>query len=173
MNKIRTRVDAEMGLLGPVPKNLYSEDWSKNTYNDNRMFRADGGSDEWNNASGARSCRNTCESLFPDLKDRQLLMRCHATCQSKCGTLSCHGYTPTKSAICLNSGRNADCSVKVNQTAEQIAADKNAALLTSKGGTTTPTGTTNKMSTPVKMVIGVVLVGAVIGTIWYIRKAKK
>lgn len=182
MTQVKNRIDAEMDLLRPVgPQGLFSEDWSKNTYNDNRFFRADG---DWSNAGGKYSvgeCKNICESLFARGSEKTLREACKSTCKSKCTWTKCEGgYKPTRESVCLARGLSKDCTEKdpsmvdltstlPSGTTKSTEAD--AAARGGKGGKGSLKS--GSISTGAKIGIGVAIVLVAAGTIWYFKTRKK
>ena len=170
MNSVRYRVDAEMGLLvNPGSQNLYSEDPSKNTYNDNRLFRADGG-DDFSNAVGKNGCKERCQVLFMHPKDSALKAACNLSCDQKCKSLSCHGYRPTRELICASQGLNANCTPK-SSTPPVKTTDVGVEELASKT-LDGKSGVKPKISPVVKYTMVGVAVILIAGTIWYIKRKK-
>lgn len=162
------KIDAELGLLGPLHQRLYMEDPSANNYNDTNMMRASG--EEFSNFSWNRpgeallKCRNACKSMFNKESEGTLREACISTCKSSCTIFKCKS-TPTRSSVCLGRNLNADCTEKIAPTID-VATPLN--VTASKGVASdsgSQSGSSAKTSSKALMIGGGILGIALLGFI--------
>lgn len=186
---VKNRIDCELNLLKPVgDQGLFSEDWTKNTYNDNRMFRASGEATEpefsnflalhiyeaATNQYTRSSCKAECKTLFNKGDEKPLREACKQKCNSKCKMIGKCGYKPTRKDVCIGRDLTGDCKVKVDVEAIEAEKKSQAQYAESFGVSESVRDITSggKMSTGAKVgvVLGIVLV---LGGIGYVVLKKK
>jgi hypothetical protein len=186
---VKNRIDCELNLLKPVgDQGLFSEDWTKNTYNDNRMFRASGEATEpeFSNFSALfiyeqvtkqytrSSCKADCKTLFSKGDEKTLREACKQKCKSNCKVTGTCKYKPTRKDVCIGRGLTADCKEKIEVEAIENEKKSQAQYAESFGVSESVRDITSggKMSTGAKVgvVLGIVLV---LGGIGYVVLKKK
>lgn len=149
----KTRIDREMGLLAPEvgPQGLRSEDWWRNTYNDNSYYNAGGG-----------NCNQECfdnhwNALPPSFRDGTIGQIQKNSIKAKC-TVMCR-VSPTTATTPTGS-------------LYTTTGDATAPPTTAGGGSNGATTQTGGMGRGAKIAIAVVLLAGIGFGIYYFVKKK-